>query len=235
MACLEELTAEKKARIECEQAAREKGVVLVRRDLDEVVGGGGEGESVLTEDLGVDEDQRRRRWIMQQGVGEGGKGDGFETDEESFEGGSVFSRSRSPTLPPGGSITEAAATATAIDSSPSSSPIQGKNAATTSIPPKTTPVPFNKPRGVHHQQQQQPQRLSAFQKILKGIAGDGEDGNAAARGQAASCANCRGGDARVAWDTVSLLRDENKGLKQTVAALESAVEGALDVVNRVGM
>jgi hypothetical protein len=45
------------------------------------------------------------------------------------------------------------------------------------------------------------------------------------------CRNCRGGQASVAWDTVGLLRAENKGLKERMANLETAVEGALDLVN----
>jgi hypothetical protein len=32
---------------------------------------------------------------------------------------------------------------------------------------------------------------------------------------------------------VSLLKDENKGLKERVSELETAVEGAIDVVNGV--
>ena len=43
------------------------------------------------------------------------------------------------------------------------------------------------------------------------------------------CTNCRGKDASVAWDTVGLLRMENKGLKERVGELESAVDGALGV------
>ena len=43
------------------------------------------------------------------------------------------------------------------------------------------------------------------------------------------CENCRGKDSSVAWDTVGLLRAENKGLKERVGTLEGAVEGALDL------
>jgi cell division septum initiation protein DivIVA len=39
----------------------------------------------------------------------------------------------------------------------------------------------------------------------------------------------------MAWDTVNLLKDENKGLKDRVEELETAVEGALDVVNGIGL
>ncbi|KAB5558346.1 hypothetical protein GE09DRAFT_109483 [Coniochaeta sp. 2T2.1] len=71
-------------------------------------------------------------------------------------------------------------------------------------------------------------QMSTFQKIFKNIAGDiVEETN--------GCRNCRGKDASVAWDTVSLLRDENKHLKQRVGQLEVAVEGALDLVNGLGL
>ena len=69
-------------------------------------------------------------------------------------------------------------------------------------------------------------QMSAFQKILKGISGDEP---------AAGCQNCKGQDASVAWDTVGMLRDENRYLKTRVGELEVAVEGALDFVNGIGM
>lgn len=71
-------------------------------------------------------------------------------------------------------------------------------------------------------------QMSTFQKIVRGVVGvegEGVDG----------CRNCKGRDASVAWDTVSLLRDENKHLKQRVGQLEVAVEGALDLVNGLGI
>jgi hypothetical protein len=49
------------------------------------------------------------------------------------------------------------------------------------------------------------------------------------------CANCRGGSASMAWDTVGLLRAENRELKGRVGELEEAVTGALDVVMAVGL
>jgi hypothetical protein len=66
--------------------------------------------------------------------------------------------------------------------------------------------------------------MNAFQKILKGISGE-----------EAGCRNCKGQDASVAWDTVGLLRDENRHLKTRVGELEVAVEGALDLVNGLGL
>jgi len=102
--------------------------------------------------------------------------------------------------------------------------------------------PVQKPRTV--------QQRSTFQKILKGItAPSSADSEAGARqgefdgtdfdeqlGMAEQgCANCRGRDSSVAWDTVGLLRVENKGLKEQVQKLDRAVESALDVVAGVGL
>ncbi|KAI1144169.1 hypothetical protein F5Y05DRAFT_401273 [Hypoxylon sp. FL0543] len=70
-------------------------------------------------------------------------------------------------------------------------------------------------------------QLTTFQKLVKGISGEGSGAD--------GCSNCRGRDSSVAWDTVSLLRDENKSLKHRVAQLEVVVEGALDVVNGIGL
>ena len=67
--------------------------------------------------------------------------------------------------------------------------------------------------------------MNAFQKLVKGITGEGEGLTTA------SCRRCQGRDAQTAWDTVGLLRDENRGLKERVSELEKCVEGALDAVN----
>ncbi|KAF4783230.1 hypothetical protein HER10_EVM0007605 [Colletotrichum scovillei] len=180
-----ELNAEKKARQE-ERAMRERNRPI------------SEGSSI-SEDLGAEEDQARRKWR---------KSAGFDTDEESVEDASVFSRSRSPTTAAPsvfeGSISEASAT-------PSKSNSLG--------PPRTSrPPPTSKPS---------PQQASVFQKLMRGVTGD----TAKEEGGAASCSNCRGQDQRAAWDTVSLLKDENRGLKHRVEELESCVDSALDVVN----
>lgn len=78
-------------------------------------------------------------------------------------------------------------------------------------------------------------QLTAFQRLVKGISGDGTGVNGGVGGVVEECSNCRGQDSSVAWDTVSLLRDENRGLKHRVAELEVVVDGALDVVNGIGL
>ncbi|KAL0931782.1 uncharacterized protein CTRU02_212736 [Colletotrichum truncatum] len=182
-----ELAAEKKARQE-ERLMRERGRPI------------SEGSSI-SEDLGVEEDQARRKWR---------KSVGFETDDESVEDASVFSRSRSPTTAAPsvfeGSITEL-------------SPAPSVAKANTLGPPKASrPTASKTPQ----------QQTSVFQKLMRGVTGDPKD-----QGGSSSCANCRGQDERAAWDTVSLLRDENRGLKHRVAELETCVDSALDAVNGI--
>lgn len=76
-------------------------------------------------------------------------------------------------------------------------------------------------------------QMTTFQKIIKGVVDVAEE-IGQELGTVQACRNCEGKDASVAWDTVSLLRDENKHLKQRVGQLEVAVEGALDLVNGLG-
>ncbi|KAM0334174.1 hypothetical protein ACHAQA_001194 [Verticillium albo-atrum] len=141
--------------------------------------------TITSEDLGVEDDQKRRMWRKSMAE---------DTDEESVgDAPSVFSRSRSPTLP---------TPSNGIDAQP------------------------NRVASSRSSMQSQPQ-ISAFQKLMKGL-GD------AAGGQGSSvCQNCQGQDERAAWDTASLLRDENRGLKIRVAELETCVDAALDAVHGI--
>ncbi|KAJ2907219.1 hypothetical protein MKZ38_006513 [Zalerion maritima] len=100
----------------------------------------------------------------------------------------------------------------------------------TSIAPtettSTTPIQTKAQAAFGPPRSRSSSQISAFQKILKGMGKtEEEDG----------CRNCKGQDASVAWDTVSLLRDENKVLKSRVGELEVAVDSAMDIVNGVGM
>ncbi|KZL87173.1 hypothetical protein CI238_07953 [Colletotrichum incanum] len=183
---MEELNAEKKARHE-ERMMRERNRPI------------SEGSSI-SEDLGVEEDMVRRKWR---------KSAGFDTDEESVEDASVFSRSRSPTT---------AAPSVFEGSIAEMSPTPQPPRASTLGPPRASRPAVQKTS---------PQQPSVFQKLMRGVTGDA----AKEEGGSSSCANCRGQDERAAWDTVSLLRDENRGLKHRVAELETCVDSALDAVN----
>lgn len=186
-----ELKAEKKARHD-EGISREK-----------LLGVG----SMITEDLGVDEEERKK-WRKSGGTE---KSDiSLDTDQESVEVESIFSHDgASPTV-----ITSA--TESVVDLS-AITPLHGK-AATLGIPPKIRSV----------------REMSTLQKLMKGISGETVKEEADGAGRH-GCKNCQGQDASMAWDTVSLLRDENKGLKHRVAQLENGVECALDLVNGIGL
>ncbi|KAG7290843.1 hypothetical protein NEMBOFW57_000848 [Staphylotrichum longicolle] len=170
--------------------------------------GGGlpeEGASMVSEDLGVDEDRRRRR--RRRSRGSGGEESDDEDGDTSAESESVFSRCRSPALPVA-PTTHAMSSDGAAVMDVAGAPHARSHAGSVNATPK----------------QKGGQQMSAFQKILKGISGE-----------EAGCENCKGQDASVAWDTVGLLRDENRHLKTRVGELEVAVEGALDLVNGIGM
>ncbi|KAI6360543.1 hypothetical protein MCOR31_009057 [Pyricularia oryzae] len=187
-------------------------------------GTGPASEGSIVEDLDVDaaveEFQYRRR--MNNWRSSGGA-DSFDTDDESMaEVESVFSRSRSSTTTDGPSST--------LPRSPSSVTM-----APPPVPPKTAPKASTS-KGMLPQRsapvQQKHQSMTAFQKLVRNVTSASPVDNGTG---SANCANCRGQDAGMAWDTVGLLKDENKALKQRVGELESAVESALDMVNGVGL
>jgi hypothetical protein len=150
--------------------------------------------SIVSEDLGVDED-RLRRWR---------KSTSTSSDDESVDEASVFSRSRSPTFST--TISEISpVTASASQAKPAT--LEPPRAARNSVP-----------------------QMSPFQKLIRGISSEKPKPTTTT-----SCLNCQGQNASMAWDTVNLLKDENKGLKDRVEELETAVEGALDAVNGIGL
>ncbi|RSL71162.1 hypothetical protein CEP54_001441 [Fusarium duplospermum] len=124
------------------------------------------------------------------------------SDDGSVDEASVFSRSRSPTI---------STSIMSADISPVATPtIQYK------------PVIVEPPRANRNSSAQ----MNPIQKLFKGMTSEAPRNTAPD-----TCRNCQGQEASIAWDTVNLLKDENKGLKQRVEELETAVEGALDVVN----
>ncbi|KAI1448450.1 hypothetical protein F5Y02DRAFT_308392 [Annulohypoxylon stygium] len=194
----EERDFEKKERVRLERE-----VERMREERD----GGGEGP-LITEDLCVDEAQGRKRWRKSDGTVRSDLS--IDTDAESAESESIFSRSRSPTAMTSATESEVNAELLSVRTPPVGMVVQGQKKVTT------------------------PQ-LTAFQRLVKGISGDGTGVNGGVGGVVEECSNCRGQDSSVAWDTVSLLRDENRGLKHRVAELEVVVDGALDVVNGIGL
>ncbi|UKZ82286.1 hypothetical protein TrVFT333_010072 [Trichoderma virens FT-333] len=191
-ALMEELNKEKRLRMEERANARDKFLTP--------------SEGSISEDLCVEEDQQRKRGWRRSG--ETSKTDfSFETDEDSVEAASIFSRPRSPTNTALSIISD-------VDSVPPG-------------PPSRTSTFGGTPGPSRPLRNSQPPQMSTFQKLFKGISGDpNKDIN--------GCRNCQGQDASIAWDTVGLLKAENKTLKERVSELEVAVEEVLDVVNGVG-
>lgn len=192
---MDELNKEKKLRI-VEQRAREKSSIS-------------SSMSTRSEDLDAEDDQRRS---TRRRSGLTVKSDlSSDTDEDSVEEASVFSRSRSPTL------TASTLDVGSLENMPPPPP----------PPSHTKPAMLGPPRAPR---QAQPQ-MSTIQKLFKGMSSEApKDDEMRA---VYSCRNCQGQDASVAWDTASLLRDENRGLKKRVGELEEAVEEALDAVNGI--
>lgn len=206
---MSELTAEREARKEERfmRMAHEK--IMAER-------------SISSEDLEVGEDEQRKKWRASASTLKS-EVSFTDTDEESAEGESVFSRSRSPTILT--SATESVADVSISPISPTREQAKAAAAAAAAggnnnnnkldVPPKPK---FGK-------------EPSAFQKLMRGISGGDGTGSSADSG----CKTCSGQSSSMAWDTVSLLRDENKDLKHRLAEMEVAVEGALDLVSGIGV
>ena len=204
-----ELAEEKRLRQE-EREAREKSIAIVRENARTTRLQNQSSE--VDEDLGIsDAISPGLRGDRQKWRGSADMSTEGESDAESFIADSVFSRSRSPTFTMNSVSTR--------DSTP-----EIHQAQFARMVPNTNP-PSQRPK-------QALQQRSTFQKIMQGMTssapsptaydglGMGEEG----------CANCRGKDTSVAWDTVGLLKVENQGLKGRVAQLEDAVDGAMDAV-----
>ncbi|KAK7428911.1 hypothetical protein QQZ08_004525 [Neonectria magnoliae] len=197
---LQELAQEKRTRAD-EQAAQEKRTRADEQAAQEKCVPSSEA-STVSEDLGVDEDRQKGNWRKSTATSKSDMS--LDTDEESMDEASIFSRSRSPT------------NATIMSEiSPSHTP-SGQHKSGMLEPPR-------------HSRTSNPQ-MTTFQKLFKGYSNESPKDDDLAGG-ANGCRNCQGQNASVAWDTVSLLKDENKGLKTRVQELETAVEGALDAVN----
>lgn len=207
-ALVDELAREKRLRLEEHHARRlASSSASVSEDLAR---GLVSSSASVSEDLGAEEDQRRRDRRRRSAAT--AKTDvSSDTDEESVDEASVFSRCRSPTP------------ATAAPAPPPA-PLP----PSASMPPP--PVPHQPKRAslrLPAAPRQPPPQLSTLQRLFRSTTSSPA---ADSPKDAYTCRNCQGQDASVAWDTASLLRDENRGLKQRVGELEAALDEALDAV-----
>ncbi|KAN0115443.1 hypothetical protein V8E51_004987, partial [Hyaloscypha variabilis] len=245
-----ELADEKRLRAE-ERDAREKSIQLIKSRAERAqkhtsassTSSLGLGLDPNLEDLGIR--QQRGKWHHNHNshsvdLSSASAGD---SDAESLNADSVFSRSRSPTLTVSSTGPSVAGT---TDSTPEIAQAQFARLTTFSNPhsnaslsPISTSTSTSTPRPQKPPFQQQ---KSTFQKLLTGLTGETErereerDSGLGGLGLGETgCENCRGKSSSVAWDTVGLLRAENKGLKERVQGLEEGVEGALDLCRGLGL
>ena len=213
-----QLAEEKRARAE-EKEARERSIQLVRERASQ------SSKHSSTSSLGLN--------IEDLGIRNGGKGHSkygnhnsidlsspADSETESLSTSSIFSRSRSPTL-------TISSTNASTDSTPEIA--QAAFARVVPNPGHITSTP--RPQRPKPQQQK-----STFARLLT-LSSTSSSSNETEIAEEAEegCANCRGQDSSVAWDTVGLLRAENRGLKERVGELEGCVEGALDLCSGLGL
>jgi hypothetical protein len=217
------LAEEKRARAE-EKEARERSIQIVRERAERAskhssTSSLGLGLDPNLEDLGVRNAGRggHGKWHGSMDLSSLG-----DSDAESFSADSVFSRSRSPTLTVSSTGLSVAGT---VDSTP-----EIGQASFTRITPVQLASISSTPRPPPPKSQQQ---KSTFAKLLTGLSSSTPVESEPYSGP--GCENCQGKEASVAWDTVGLLRAENRGLKERVCGLEEAVEGALDLCSGLGV
>lgn len=209
------LALEKNARRQ-EAVAREKSIALVRHQAYHAHPSLSDTE---TEDLGFSrpssitptKDYKRGSYSSST--------DFSSSDDDSEQ---VFSRSMSPTA-------SISTFATARSSS--------------YTPSETGETEIAEAAIAHVMQATQPRpspvrQKSTFQKVLWRGGRSGavveEDEEAKLGAGESSCGNCRGRDVAFAWDTVGVLKAENKGLKERVASYQQGIDGALDAVLGLG-
>ncbi len=200
-----ELSSERQLRRDREEEARKQNLILASRPSGPSLGEGAQTSLSTMRQAKRDSDLSLA------------SDSGFESEDDSSAE-RVFSSNHGPTSP---SVTMSSASST-------TSPDPFHRIA---LPPAaaTATAPRNRPDLGSH-------RTSTFQKLLKGFSTacperrhDSADSNARS-----TCSNCQGGSAAEAWNVVSVLQGENKGLKDRIEYLEQAVEGCLDVVGALG-
>lgn len=225
---VEQLATEKQARTEA-RLAHEKSIALINASHHQRHASEADDMGPFSTTAGLPQHHRHRHHRHRRSRESGGSAStDFDSDAElGSPTDSVFSRSRSPAP----TITSmlSSATCTSADTTPEI--LQASFARVVSLPPAAV---MQRPNPIVTQiqspQSPQQQKPNALQKILNGISSSpsGPSGNPA------GCENCRGETTSVAWDTVGLLRAENRELKERVGSLEGAVETALDLCSGIG-
>jgi hypothetical protein len=222
-----ELTKEKQARA-LEKEARELSIrevkspiQAIRRDPTKRASTSDLSIDTTNEDLGISSARHRKR---QSGLTDNTDYTEGDSDGESaLDRDSTFSRARSPVNSMAGTV----------DSTP-----EIMQAAFGKMVPNPTHTSGFAKRPPMVQQK------SMFQKALGRITNgsEGSDDTVIARSPQKNqdrydgvgmgetgCSNCRGKDSSVAWDTVGMMRAENKGLKDRLYEMDRAVDEASDM------
>lgn len=220
---MSELTKEKQARA-LEKEARETSIKEVRElaGRDAAKRGSTSDLSIDTfnEDLGIAGARRHRK--RQSGLTDTTDFTEGDSDGESaLDRDSTFSRARSPVNSMVGTV----------DTTPEI--MQATFGKMVPNPTHTSGFAKRPPMV---------QQKSLFQKALGRITNgsDGSDDTVIGRSLQkdrydgigmgeTGCSNCRGKDSSVAWETVGMMREENKGLKDRLYDMEKAVEQASDM------
>lgn len=142
---------------------------------------------------------------------------GFESEDDSYVD-SVFSKSRgqdSPTV-----STLSFATTTSPDS----------------LNQAEFPMPLSATQATRPRPGASPLVQSTFQTVIKGISGFSRQDiktPSNAQRQPTNCSNCNGMRSSEAWNLVSVLKAENRVLKERVEKMENTLDDCLNVVKRL--
>lgn len=216
---MEELRREREAREE-ERIAREKSIEMVKSRSHLPIA---DSEPTFTTPL-----PRHRLRRSDSSFGEDTT-DATDDDTHS-ESDSVFSRSMSPTLTDGSSVFGAPST----HGSRTPEIFHAKIVTMKHAGLDTATMVH----GMQRKEAERPKMMrqqSTFEKVLKGVRPTDSTRRTENEEEYDGCNNCKGGTAAMAWDTVGLLKAENRGLKDRVEELSKAVEGALDLVGGLGL
>lgn len=201
-----QLAQEKQLRA-AEKEVREKSIGLISSGREFTQEGTGELPRLQTR-------TQREAWRLSDEVSE------FDGDSLGSAG-SVFSRCRSPTSTIASEFEVASSLAT------NDSTLDVGQARVVSLPAASRIPTTARPK--------MEKQASTFQKMMSGMVDASNSRDNRELEEEAGCSNCRGEKADAAWGVVDVLKAENRGLKTQLEGLESGIDGALDLVNRLGL
>ncbi|OAX81377.1 hypothetical protein ACJ72_04279 [Emergomyces africanus] len=148
---------------------------------------------------------------------------GFESGDESTAE-SVFSQKYDNLGSPATLATRGSG-ASSPDVSFSITPLPSLSEDQLAPPPQSLPAAPSKPSAPSR-------KPSAYDRVLRGISSTNLGGSFMSSNpfSTSRCSNCHGATASEAWSVVSVLKDENSGLKNRIVELETAVDECITLV-----